>query len=668
MINAPVLAYPDFTEDFVLETDASICGLGAVLSQMKEDGKLHPVAYASRSLSVSERNYSITELETLAVVWAITHYRAYLYGHHVTVYTDHSAVKAILETPSPSGKHARWWLKVYSGGVKSVQIVHRSGKSNANADALSRSPHDPLNPPEGLDVEAHVAAVSTDTPKETLSVSTSTVSDLLVQSHHDTLEVAESFGNQQRKDPALLNIVTFLKDGQLPADESIARKVALQAPLFALINDTLYFVDRKEPTRRRLVVPTHLKSQIMEECHGGKMGGHFSGSRLYNTLSKRWWWQGMYSDVLEFCKNCLQCTAATSQNSSLHPPLQPIPVERAFQIVGVDLMELPKTSRGNQYVLVFQDFLSKFPLVFPVPDQKAERIVKLLVEQVIPLFGVPEALLSDRGANLLSYLMKDVCEMVGIKKLNTTAYHPQCDGMVERFNRTLKTMLRKHAAKFGVQWDKYLYGVLWAYRNTPHESTGEKPSFLLFGMDCRTPSEAAFLPPHGTQSLSVDDFRAELISVLSDSRKLALESIKRSQDRYKKYYDRKSTPVTIQVGDQVFVKFPHQETGRYRKLSCPWFGPYRVVSLEGPDAVVSNMYFQQDDILRIHMSRIKPSPPLPIGSYWYGPQRSSTGKVPRWLTSFEDSLGNDARTSQRYSLRSTSKVTQSRDEPSQRGE
>lgn len=121
-------------------------------------------------------------------------------------------------------------------------------------------------------------------------------------------------------------------------------------------------------------------------------------------------------------------------------------------------------------------------MVYPVPDQKSLRIARLLVEEVVPLFGVPEALLSDRGTNLLSHLMQEVCQMLGVKKLNTIAY--QCDGMVERFNRTLKTMLRKHAAQFGVQWDTYLYGVLWAYRNTPHESTGEKPSFVLYGHDC----------------------------------------------------------------------------------------------------------------------------------------------------------------------------------------
>ena len=119
-------------------------------------------------------------------------------------------------------------------------------------------------------------------------------------------------------------------------------------------------------------------------------------------------------------------------------------------------MELPHTNQGNQYVIVFQNFLSKWPLVVPVPDRKALRIVKLLGEEVVPMFGVPEALLTGCGTNLLSHLMQDVCHLLGTKKLNTMAYHPQCDGMVERFNHTLKTMLRKHASVYGSQWDTYI--------------------------------------------------------------------------------------------------------------------------------------------------------------------------------------------------------------------
>ena len=187
-------------------------------------------------------------------------------------------------------------------------------------------------------------------------------------------------------------------------------------------------------------------------------------------------------------------------------------------------MELPVTTQGNRYAIVFQDLFTKWPLVFPAPDQKAKHIAQLLVEEIVPTFGVPEAILSDRGANLLSFLMKDVCKLLGIKKLNTTASHPQCNGAVERFNRTLKSMLRKQAAKMGAQWDQYLSGVLWAYRNTPHSSTGEKPSYLLFGFDCRSSTESALLPTKSLGVTDVSDYREQMVLSLSTARSLAMKA------------------------------------------------------------------------------------------------------------------------------------------------
>ena len=145
----------------------------------------------------------------------------------------------------------------------------------------------------------------------------------------------------------------------------------------------------------------------MEEYHSGPLSGHFSGDKLYKTLVHHWWWQGMYTDVLNHCSSCPQCAIVNPSGRVNKPPLQPIPVACPFQILGVDIMDLPHTESGNKHVVVFQDYLTKFPLVFPVPDQKALRLARLLVEEVIPLFGVPEALLSDRGTNLLSHLMKD---------------------------------------------------------------------------------------------------------------------------------------------------------------------------------------------------------------------------------------------------------------------
>ena len=106
-------------------------------------------------------------------------------------------------------------------------------------------------------------------------------------------------------------------------------------------------------------------------------------------------------------------------------------MQRPFQIIGVDIMDLPRTQQGNKHVIVFQDFFTKWPMVYPVPDQKALRIAQLFAEEIVPFFGVPEALLSDRGTNLLSHLVLNICKLLGVKKLNTTSYHPQCNGMVE---------------------------------------------------------------------------------------------------------------------------------------------------------------------------------------------------------------------------------------------
>ena len=384
-----------------------------------------------------------------------------------------------------------------------------------------------------------------------------------------------------------------------------------------------------------------MRQELMEENHSGPLAGHFGGEKLYRALVRHWWWPGMYSDVIEHCVNCPQCAIVNSSGQVNRPPLHPIPVQRVFQIIGVDVMDLPKTEAGNRHVVVFQDFLSKWPLVYPVPDQKAIRLARLLADEVVPLFGVPEALLSDRGTNLLSHIMQDLCKMLGIQKLNTTAYHPQCDGMVERFNRTLKTILRKHAARFGSQWDRYLPGVLWAYRNTPHDSTSEKPSFLLFGHDLRTPSEACFLPTTPTYSGDVDDYREELVLSLTSARELAVANLQNAQKRYKRNYDRRCTrpPLRWKIGQWGMVYFPQDDSGANRKLSRPWHGPYRVTSVDDPDLSLLKVYFPQDQPLQVHQSRVKPCPPnFPGGFYWYGGKRRGPGRPPKWVSTILESL------------------------------
>jgi len=167
----------------------------------------------------------------------------------------------------------------------------------------------------------------------------------------------------------------------------------------------------------------------------------------------------------------------------------PIPVAGAFNRVGVDVIQFPVSRAGNRYGIVFMDYLTKWPEVFPAPDQTATTIARLLVEQIISRHGAPCDLLSDHGAAFLSSLIKDVCQVMGTHKVNMTAYHPRSDGLVKRFNRTLIDMLSKTVDQSGRNWDEQLPFVLIAYRTSVQESTQESPFFLLYGRDPLLPSE-----------------------------------------------------------------------------------------------------------------------------------------------------------------------------------
>ena len=215
-------------------------------------------------------------------------------------------------------------------------------------------------------------------------------------------------------------------------------------------------------------------------------------------------------------------------------------------------------------------------------------------------------------------------------------------------------MLRTHATKFGSQWDRYLAGVLYAYRNTPHESTGEKPSFLLFGLDCRTPAEASLLPSIAVVPTDIDDYREELIFSLSQARAIAASQIQVAQKKYKRDYDHHAKTQDVRLGDWILIRFPHEETGAKRKLSQPCHGPYRITSIEQPDVTAIKVYFPQEEAIRVHMSRVRKAPrEFPAGFYWYGGQRMNHGKYPSWLDDISPDDNNvDPQPHSRYCLRS----------------
>ena len=315
----------------------------------------------------------------------------------------------------------------------------------------------------------------------------------------------------------------------------------------------------------------------------------------------------MRADISHWCRECTTC-ASRQVGKPVRPPLTPIPVAGPFDRVGVDVLQLPKSASGNRYAVVFVDFLTKWPEVFATPDQSALTIACLLVEQVICRHGVPAELLSDRGAAFLSQLLNEVYQLMGIRKTNTTAYHPQTDGLVERFNRTLTNMLAKTADRHGADWDMHLPYVLYAYRTSLQESTKESPFFLLYGRDSRLPTEEVLMVPSTREVVQLADYTSELAVGLAEAWELARVHVRKAQRRQKAQHDRRATDPPFRVGDRVFVLMPGEKRGKAYKLAKPFKGPYRILSLFDNGAEVQLVEKPQSGSIRVALNRVRRCP------------------------------------------------------------
>ena len=230
---------------------------------------------------------------------------------------------------------------------------------------------------------------------------------------------------------------------------------------------------------------------------------------------------------------------------------------------------------GNKYALVFQDYLSKWPEVYPVRDRKAETVAHCLLDLVWK-HGVPSRIIHDRAAEFMSDVLQETAQLIGLAQLPTSGGHPQTDGLVERFNRTLKQMLAKVVGQKGRDWDKLLGPVLLAYRTTPHSSTGEAPFYLVYGRDANLPTD--FKTPAVKYPIVATDYGKELSLELKRARQAAKVNIQKDQ---KKYYDQNCKNCELKVGDLVMLKVQ----SRF-KLDRSYKGPFTIQSLTVTNAVI----------------------------------------------------------------------------------
>jgi len=357
--------------------------------------------------------------------------------------------------------------------------------------------------------------------------------------------------------------------------------------------------------KEQLVVPKKLRNYILKSYHDCKFSGHLGISKTYQKINQFYYWKNLYTDLAEYCKTCVPCQKRKLSPCQKAPVQNFPPVSRPWERMACDLVgPLSPTMRGNRYLLVCSDYLTRYPEAFALPNIKAETIARVLVEEVISRHGCSEYLLTDRGSNFCSSLFQEVCKLLGIKRLLTTAYHPETDGLVERLNQTLINMISTQMEEGKNNWDEVLPYVLLAYRNSPHTSVGETPAFLLYGRDLTLPDEIKKLPRR-PQYMSHVDYRQELVLKMGlahefVSKELKIKDAQRLEksEEHRKYKD-------YPLGSLVLLHVPRIRGGEYSKFASKNVGPYRVIKKIGAVNYIIRHSNNPADTQKVHVNRLK---------------------------------------------------------------
>src|SRR5437667_4033914 len=352
-----------------------------------------------------------------------------------------------------------------------------------------------------------------------------------------------------------------------------------QSETFEVRNGKLYKKKRNGKILR--VLKEDETDAILFMIHNHETGGHFGIETNYNKIADRYYWKGMYDDTKKYIKCCDICQRRGQKGGKSY--LNPIEVGKPFERIRIDFVgPLERTKGRNRYILVVTDYLTKWPEAKAMKEATAENVVKFIYEGIICQHGCPKIILSDRGTHFRNKLVDGLCEKFKIKHKLSSPYHPQTNGLVERFNRTLCESLAKVSRKED-EWDEHIESVLFAYRTTRHNTTKKTPFFMVYGREAILPIEE-FKNGKDFGKDAIIERSYDLINLV-DERIKALENIERSQVQQKNRHDTKIKEETkFNIGDKILLKDAAKEKQYSGKLSSKWKGPYYIHEIFGKGA------------------------------------------------------------------------------------
>lgn len=530
LVAAPVLSCPDFTKEFTVQCDASAFGIGAALTQQFDDGE-KVICYLSQSLTRQERNFSTTEKECLAVLWAIEKLRPYIEGSHFKVITDHYSLLWLSKLQNPSGRLARWSVRLQQ---YDFEIIHRKGKEHLVPDALSRSV--PI-----VNIVTHYS----ETPS----------------ADRWYVKLLESVQSQPIKYPK------FRVDGNV---------------LYKATNNTNEYGFSDQQEMWKIVVPKEKRAELLRQSHDIPTSGHLGVYKTFHRLANKYYWPKMKHDVATYIRKCQTCIKTKPEQRTKAGEMGGhSQIAKPWEVVSLDLIgPLPRSTKGYSYILVVVDLFSKFSLCFPLRKATTPRILEHLENDVFLLFGVPKRIVSDNGVQFRSKAYHQLLTQYQVQPSYVSLYHPQANP-TERVNRVIKTMLTAYVSSNHREWDKFLPKVSCALRSAQHETTGLSPYYVNFGKEMTLLGSE-----HHTVSENSEN-EGPLESTNGNERSTCFNKLykdvrarlQRAYETSKARYDLRHRPVSFYPNQVVWRKnFVLSDASKYyaAKLADKYLGPYLI--------------------------------------------------------------------------------------------
>ncbi|CAG2224639.1 unnamed protein product [Mytilus edulis] len=465
--------------------------------------------------------------------------------------------------------------------------LHRPGVQHRNADALSRIPCKQCGYHSGLENE--IASAETENQHD--NVNAITRFDSSNDRDDDSEDHDLSLKEIQNNDHDLKIVTKWVETDERPDYKDISDKEFFLRSLWNQwnnleIRDGLIYRRFEDPATKivkiQAIIPLSERKKVLQFSHDDKCSAHLGIHKTLAKIRQSYYWPGLQNDVRTYVNGCDKCAKRKSPQKSKRAPMALVEANGPMERIATDILgELPETESGNKYILVVSDYYTKWTESFAMPNMEAKTVAKIIVEEVIVRFGVPHWIHSDQGRQFESLLFQEMCCILNIKKTRTTPYHPKSDGMVERFNKTLATMLSSFVEQNQRDWDEYIPFVMMAYRASEHETTGQTPNSLMLGRELSTPLDIMYEMPPSVKDIPAHKWAWELKEKLEISHSFVRGKIKGQMRRQKHYHDLKLSYQNFRKDDEVYVYFPVKKPGMSSKLTSFWKGPFKILDKYG---------------------------------------------------------------------------------------